>query len=217
METWAAETTDGTWTMGRLEDVGTTWVVTHKPTGIVVDDFMPSLPACRAYIASGEADDDLATEQAKQVPPEPAAEDDEESFWDVTPADWETPAAVDAIALAHVADAITEVTGNDDYDEVADEAARLLRRVPSLAAEAARYGAFAIEWDHLLVIVQAAMQVPPEPRIHAEAGATFPACGWIQQGETVTIDPAAVTCRFCKDTVNANRIVAELALSRPPF
>lgn len=36
--------------------------------------------------------------------------------------------AVDSIVLAHVADAITSVTGNDDYDAVADEAARLVSR-----------------------------------------------------------------------------------------
>src|ERR1700735_2062427 len=71
METWEAETTDGTWIMGRQEDIGTSWTVAHKPTGIVVAEFLTTLTECRAYIASGEADDDLTTVQAKQVPAEP--------------------------------------------------------------------------------------------------------------------------------------------------
>ena len=90
METWEAETTDGTWIMGRQEDIGTTWTVAHKPTGIVVAEFLTTLTECRAYIASGEAGDDLATEQAKQEAARPAEDPatDEESFWDVTPKDW---------------------------------------------------------------------------------------------------------------------------------
>jgi hypothetical protein len=198
-----AVTADGEWLIERMEDA--TWFVGHLPTQTEVKGQFKSLRAARVYIARGDARTDydaITAEQAEQQ---------------ATPEEPETPAANDIVTLAHVADAITEVTGDDDYDAVAEQAAHLLNRVPSLAAEVARYGAFAIEWDHLLVIVQAAMQVPAEPRIHAEAGADFPACGWIQEGETVTGDPAAVTCRFCKDTVNANRIVAELALQRPPF
>lgn len=125
---------------------------------------------------------------------------------------------INVIHLAHVSDAITELTGNDDYDAVADDAARLLDRVPSLGAEAERYTTDAIEWDHFTVIVQAALKVPAEPKVHREAGPGFPACGWIHAGETVTADARAVTCRFCEDTVNANAWVAELAMAhQPPF
>lgn len=125
----------------------------------------------------------------------------------------------DIIHLAHVADAITELTGNDDYDEVADEAARLLDRVPSLGAEASRYTDDLIDWDHFTVIVSAALKVPAEPRVHAGAVPGFPACGWIREGETVSADMGEVTCRFCGDTVNARAIVLELAgrFPNPPF
>ena len=123
------------------------------------------------------------------------------------------------IHLAHVADAITELTGNDDYDEVADEAARLLDWVGSLDAEAARYNSGEIEWEHFTVIVQAALNVPPEPTTHADNSAGLPACGWIHDGEQVTSDMEAVTCRFCSDTINAGRIIASLSarFPNPPF
>jgi len=56
---WGAETTDGEWGMDRLEDTGTTWEVTHKPTRKVVADFLGSLHQCRAYVGSGDAQDAL--------------------------------------------------------------------------------------------------------------------------------------------------------------
>lgn len=203
-----AVTEDREWMIERQEDG--TWYVGHLPTKTEVKGGHKTLRAARVYIARG-----LARADYEAI----TAEAEEGDFWEVTPADWENPPAFDAVTLAHVADAITEVTGDDDYDAVADQAARLLDRVPSLAAEVERYGAFAIEWDHLLVIVQAALKVPAEPRVHAEAGADFPACGWIQDGETVSAAPAAVTCRFCKDKVNADRIVEELSglLAAAPF
>lgn len=128
------------------------------------------------------------------------------------------PAPVtDVIHLAHVADAITELTGDDDYDAVADQAARLLDRVPSLGAEAARFSGWEIEWDHFKVIVRAALEVPAEAKAHADNGSGLPACGWIQDSEHVTAAPETVTCRFCKDTVNARRYVAELTAARFPL
>lgn len=183
-----AVTEGGEWMIERQEDA--TWFVGHLPTQTEVKGGFRTLRAARVYIARGTA---LADFEALAPAP-----------------------VTDAVTLAHVADAITELTGDDDYDTVAGQAARLLARVPSLAAEVARYGAFAIEWEHLTVIVQAALTVPAEPRVHAEAGASFPACGWIQDGETVAADPAAVTCRFCKDKVNADRIVEELAALLTP-
>lgn len=43
---------------------------------------------------------------------------------------------IDPMHIARVADAITAITGNDDYDDAADIAAGLLSRHPALAAEA---------------------------------------------------------------------------------
>lgn len=59
MQCWGAETTDGLWGFARLEDAATAWEVTHKPTSTVVADFLGSLRQCRAYVASGEAAEDL--------------------------------------------------------------------------------------------------------------------------------------------------------------
>jgi hypothetical protein len=56
---WGAITRDREWGMDRLEDVGTTWQVVHKPTKTVVADFLGSLRQCRVYIASGGAREDL--------------------------------------------------------------------------------------------------------------------------------------------------------------
>lgn len=46
---------------------------------------------------------------------------------------------VDGILIAHVADAITAVTGDGDYDAVADRAAELLKRRSEVEDAAARY------------------------------------------------------------------------------
>jgi hypothetical protein len=59
LETWGAQTKDGTWGMDRLEDTGTTWQVVHRATKTVVADFLGSLRQCRAYVGSGEAQEDL--------------------------------------------------------------------------------------------------------------------------------------------------------------
>ena len=66
METWAAETSDGEWSFARLEDAGTTWQVTHKPTRTVVCECLSSLTDCRAYTASGGARADLELTQAHE-------------------------------------------------------------------------------------------------------------------------------------------------------
>jgi hypothetical protein len=49
LETWAARSTDGTWTYERTEDSGTPWVVTHVPTG--GSDLFGSLPKARRFTA----------------------------------------------------------------------------------------------------------------------------------------------------------------------
>jgi hypothetical protein len=59
VQCWGARTKDGTWGMDRIEDTGTTWQVVHRATKTVVADFLGSLRQCRAYIASGEAQEDL--------------------------------------------------------------------------------------------------------------------------------------------------------------
>lgn len=45
----------------------------------------------------------------------------------------------DSTHLAHVADAITEITGDDDYDAVADQAAGLLSKSMALRLAAQKY------------------------------------------------------------------------------
>lgn len=56
---WYRETADGQWAFERLEDSGTTWVVTYLATKTVVCDYLGSLRQCRAYVGSGEAKEDL--------------------------------------------------------------------------------------------------------------------------------------------------------------
>ena len=63
---WAARTTDKDWGMNREDEAGTPWSVTHLPTGIVVDRYVPSLTDCRAYVASGQALADLEFIQAHE-------------------------------------------------------------------------------------------------------------------------------------------------------
>ena len=65
LECWGAQTTDGVWGMDRLEDTGTTWEVVNKPTETVVCDYLGSLRQCRAYVGSGEAQEDLDRIQAE--------------------------------------------------------------------------------------------------------------------------------------------------------
>lgn len=60
-----AVTTDGKWSCEQLDDGTTSWqVVRRLAEPVVVADFLGSLRACRAYIASGEAERDLGTLQA---------------------------------------------------------------------------------------------------------------------------------------------------------
>lgn len=53
LEIWSAESTDGVWTYERVEDVGTPWIVTYKPTGL--DVWLSSLPKARAFTARPDA------------------------------------------------------------------------------------------------------------------------------------------------------------------
>lgn len=62
---WYRETADGEWAFERLEDKGTTWVVTHRPTKTVVCDYLGSLRQCRIYVGSGGAQEDLKRIQAE--------------------------------------------------------------------------------------------------------------------------------------------------------
>lgn len=56
METWEAFTADGEWHFERIEDVGTPWVIYHRPSGIEVREFFGTLKACRKAVASGWAE-----------------------------------------------------------------------------------------------------------------------------------------------------------------
>jgi len=66
METWAAKSDDGLWAFERQEMPGTPWAVIHIPTGIVVDPCVGTLRDCRAYVASGGAQEDLELIQAHE-------------------------------------------------------------------------------------------------------------------------------------------------------
>lgn len=46
---------------------------------------------------------------------------------------------MDSLLVAHVAEAITALTGNEDYDAVSARAARLLKRSDVVLATARRY------------------------------------------------------------------------------
>jgi hypothetical protein len=65
VQCWGAETPDGEWGMDRMEDTGTSWEVTHKPTRTAVCDYLGSLRQCRTYVGSGEALEDLKRIQAE--------------------------------------------------------------------------------------------------------------------------------------------------------
>lgn len=64
LECWAARTTDGIWKFERQETAGTPWAVIHAATGTVVDWYVGTLDDCRAYVASGAAEEDLERLQA---------------------------------------------------------------------------------------------------------------------------------------------------------
>jgi hypothetical protein len=62
---WAARTKDGIWAFAREEDKTTSWTVRHLPTKTVTEGFFGSLRQCRAYVASGEAQEDFDRIQAE--------------------------------------------------------------------------------------------------------------------------------------------------------
>ena len=72
LECWGAETTDGTWQFDREESPGTPWLTYHKPS---VADGTWTLPvmqcgtlrACRALVASGGADQELARRKEEGI------------------------------------------------------------------------------------------------------------------------------------------------------
>ena len=66
MQCWSATTKDGEWDLVREENEGTTWTVRHRQTRTVVDSFVPTLTDCRAYVASGQAQEDLELIQAHE-------------------------------------------------------------------------------------------------------------------------------------------------------
>lgn len=63
----------------------------------------------------------------------------------------------DSITLAHIADAITTLMGDDDYDAVADRAARLYRESPRVAYAALCYTAGSEPRETLLRVVRNAL------------------------------------------------------------
>ena len=63
---WYRVTSDEVWAFERLEDAGTTWTAAHLPSKTIVCDYLGSLGQCRAYVASGEAKEDLERIQAER-------------------------------------------------------------------------------------------------------------------------------------------------------
>jgi len=61
------------------------------------------------------------------------------------------------VLAAHVADAIEAVTGNTDYDAVADEAAELVRRSQDVREAAGWYSAETWSWDEFRAAVEQAL------------------------------------------------------------
>lgn len=68
-ECWGAETIDGSWDFEREESPGTPWLVYHKPS--VADGSLTfpvislgTLRDCRAFVASGTAEQELARRKA---------------------------------------------------------------------------------------------------------------------------------------------------------
>lgn len=62
---WAAVTSDGRWLLERDESPGSPWAVTDKATQVQVN-LCGTLRDCRAYVASGGADEDLGLIQAHE-------------------------------------------------------------------------------------------------------------------------------------------------------
>lgn len=56
---WYRETADGEWAFERGDDDGTTWTVARLPGKTIICGHLGSLGECRAYVASGEAQEDL--------------------------------------------------------------------------------------------------------------------------------------------------------------
>lgn len=54
-ECWGAKSTDGVWQYERMEDEGTTWYVTHLPTGYCGDTPYGTLASARRATRSGTA------------------------------------------------------------------------------------------------------------------------------------------------------------------
>lgn len=52
-ECWEARSTDGTWGFERIEDVGTSWRVTHLPSGYTCDTPYHSLTSARRAVQRG--------------------------------------------------------------------------------------------------------------------------------------------------------------------
>ena len=73
-ECWQAETTDGVWRFGREESSGTPWLIIHKASGEMVH-LTGNLRACRAYVATGAADEALERLQAHDRGEHSAARD----------------------------------------------------------------------------------------------------------------------------------------------
>jgi hypothetical protein len=65
LQCWSATTKDGEWVFAREEDETTSWTVRSLPTKTVVAEFLGSLRQCRAYVGSGEAQEDLERIQAE--------------------------------------------------------------------------------------------------------------------------------------------------------
>ena len=66
---------------------------------------------------------------------------------------------MDSILLAHVADAITAVTGDDDYDAVAGRAAELLGKSMALRINARKFAAGKVGEDELHRAVRHAIRL----------------------------------------------------------
>ncbi len=69
-ECWGAETLDGVWDFEREESAGTPWLVYHRPSVASGAYTLPvticgTLRACRALVASGGADEELARRLAE--------------------------------------------------------------------------------------------------------------------------------------------------------
>jgi hypothetical protein len=62
---WCRRTKDGIWAFAREEDSTTSWTVRHLPTKTVTENSFGSLRQCRAYVGSGEAQEDLERIQAE--------------------------------------------------------------------------------------------------------------------------------------------------------